>query len=1038
MRKLFLTLCLIVAAMTAFAQEQTITGRVLDRETKEGIIQATLQLLKNDSTFVIGALSDDEGNFKLKAPQAGTFLLKITSVGYKTQVKNVTVTNGKNTALGNISLAEDAVMLKEVTATGQAAKVILKEDTFVYNASAYRVAEGSVIEELVRKLPGAQVSDDGSITINGKQVKKIRVDGKEFMTGDTQTALKNLPTSIVDKVKAYDEKSDLARITGIDDGDEQTVLDFGLKPGMNKGFFGNADLGVGTHNRYAERLMAAYFKEKYTLMFFGNANNTNDMGFSGGGRGFGGPGGGPGRQGLNASKMAGLNFNYDDSNKLKMDMSVRWNHSDGDVLSKQSSESFVGTVKSFSNNINQNFTRSNSWNGQMRLEWTPDTMTNIMFRPSLSYSTNDGNSSQTSATYNDDPFLYVDNPLTSEDIKKLAADSIMVNTQTNNNLSYGESTTANGMLQFNRKLNSRGRNITFRVDGNYSDRDNTSLSMSEVHYFQKLDSMSYASIAQNPIYVLGLDSTYYMYTNRYNLTPTKSHGYSLQTTYSEPIAKAMFLQFSYQYQYSYSESDRSTYDFSQLGAAFSEGITAKYRTWEPFLSRISTGEKWIDYQSGQVYTGGSIGQYEEADLSRYSEYKTYTHNMQVTYRWIDPKFQFNAGFMVQPQRSHYIQDYQGVYVDTIRNVTNVSPTLDFRYRFSNVSNLRINYRGNTSQPSMGDLLDITDDSDPMNITMGNPGLKPSFTNNFRLFYNNYVQSHQKSIMTFINFSTTSNSISNKVSYNEKTGARTTRPENISGNWNMNSAFMYNMAIDSVGYWNINTFTNFGYTNNVGYLSMNGQNSQKNTTKTTTVSERLSFSYRNDWIEVEPNGSLSYTHARNQLQKSSDMDTWSFAYGVNVNLTTPWGSQLSTGITENSRRGYNDTSMNTNELVWNAQISHSFLRGKPLTISLQFYDILHEQSNFSRVINAMQRSDTEYNSINSYAMLHVIYRLNAFGGRNGRQGMFPGAGFGGGRQGGGRQGGGGFGGGRPPGGGGFGGGFGGGRPGGGFGGPMMVM
>ena len=1015
MRKLFLTLCLIVAAMAAFAQEQTITGRVLDRETKEGIIQATLQLLKNDSTFVIGALSDDEGNFKLKAPQAGTFLLKITSVGYKTQVKNVTVTNGKNTALGNISLAEDAVMLKEVTATGQAAKVILKEDTFVYNASAYRVAEGSVIEELVRKLPGAQVSDDGSITINGKQVKKIRVDGKEFMTGDTQTALKNLPTSIVDKVKAYDEKSDLARITGIDDGDEQTVLDFGLKPGMNKGFFGNADLGVGTHHRYAERLMAAYFKEKYTLMFFGNANNTNDMGFSGGGRGFGGPGGGPGRQGLNASKMAGLNFNYDDSNKLKMDMSVRWNHSDGDVLSKQSSESFVGTVKSFSNNINQNFTRSNSWNGQMRLEWTPDTMTNIMFRPSLSYSTNDGNSSQTSATYNDDPFLYVDNPLTSEDIKKLASDSIMVNTQTNNNLSYGESTTANGMLQFNRKLNSRGRNITFRVDGNYGDRDNTSLSMSEVHYFQKLNYL-------DPRYVVGLDSTYYMYTNRYNLTPTKSHGYSLQTTYSEPIAKAMFLQFSYQYQYSYNESDRSTYDFSGMGPDFANGITPAYRSWNNYLSRVS----------------GALDNYLEDNLSRYSEYKTYTHNMQVTYRWIDPKFQFNAGFMVQPQRSHYIQDYQGVYVDTIRNVTNVSPTLDFRYRFSNVSNLRINYRGNTSQPSMGDLLDITDDSDPMNITMGNPGLKPSFTNNFRLFYNNYVQSHQKSIMTFINFSTTSNSISNKVSYNEKTGARTTRPENISGNWNMNSAFMYNMAIDSVGYWNINTFTNFGYTNNVGYLSMNGQNSQKNTTKTTTVSERLSFSYRNDWIEVEPNGSLSYTHARNQLQKSSDMDTWSFAYGVNVNLTTPWGSQLSTGITENSRRGYNDTSMNTNELVWNAQISHSFLRGKPLTISLQFYDILHEQSNFSRVINAMQRSDTEYNSINSYAMLHVIYRLNAFGGRNGRQGMFPGAGFGGGRQGGGRQGGGGFGGGRPPGGGGFGGGFGGGRPGGGFGGPMMVM
>ena len=245
--------------------------------------------------------------------------------------------------------------------------MVLKEDTFVYNASAYRVAEGSVIEELVKKLPGAQVSDDGSITINGKQVKKIRVDGKEFMTGDTKTALKNLPTSIVDRIKAYDEKSDLARITGIDDGDEQTVLDFGLKPGMNRGFLVNEDLGVGTHHRYAERLMAGYFKEKYTLMFFGNANNANDMGFSTGGRGFGGPGGGAGRQGLNASKMAGLNFNYDDSKQLKMDMSVRWNHSDGDVLSKQSARHFVGTTNSYSNNISQNFTRSNSWNGQMRL-----------------------------------------------------------------------------------------------------------------------------------------------------------------------------------------------------------------------------------------------------------------------------------------------------------------------------------------------------------------------------------------------------------------------------------------------------------------------------------------------------------------------------------------------------------------------------------------------------------------------------------------------------------------------------------------------
>ena len=1017
MRHLFNCLCLwLLFSASAYAQ-QNIKGTIIDKESKEGVMQATLQLLKSDSTYVTGVLSDDEGNFVMPVDSAGTYILKITSVGYNPIAKKLTVPKDTELDLGQITMSGDAIMLKTVTATGMAAKVVVKEDTFVYNAAAYRAPEGSVVEELVKKLPGAEVSDDGKITINGKQVKKILVDGKEFMTGDTQTALKNLPTSIVDRIRAYDEKSDLSRITGIDDGDEQTVLDFGLKRGMNRGFFGNLDLAVGTHNRYAERVMAALFKDKYRIMFFGSAHNTNDMGFPGGGGGRGGRGGA--RNGLNSSKMVGVNFNFEETGLLKADASIRWNHNDGDALSKQSAENFVGKESSFSNSNNQNYTRSNSWNGQMRLEWTPDSMTNIMFRPNFTISSNDGNQRSTSATYNKDPYLYVDQPLSEEGLKKLAewsyttnadgsidSSRVLVNTRDNINLSYGKSTSLNGMLQFNRKLNNRGRNFTLRVDGNYSDNDNTSLSVSRVSLYQ-----------------IGLDSTYY--TNRYSLTPSTRKGYSLQATYSEPIARTMFLQFSYRYNYSTNESDRSTYDFSRLGGAFSQGVSPEYRSWQPFLTHVP----------------GNFNNYLDKDLSRYSEYKNYIHDIQLTYRWIQPKFQLNAGFMVQPQRSHYTQDYQGVYVDTVRNVTNMSPTLDFRYRFSNLSNLRINYRGTTSQPSISDLLDITDDSDPMNITKGNPGLKPSFTNSFQLFYNTYIQSHQRSIMTFANLSTTRNSISNLVTYDQKTGGRTTKPENINGNWNVNGAFMFNTAIDSVGMWNVNTFTNLSYVNNVSYLFDNIEKvSNKNHTRTTTVMERLSFSYRNSWLEVEPNGSLSYTHARNKLQSNSDLDTWSFSYGVNINYYSPWGTNFNTGISQNSRRGYNDTSMNTNELVWNAQISHSFLTGKPLTVSLQFYDILHQQSNFSRVINAMQRSDTEYNSINSYAMLHVTYRFNVFGGREARQGMMPGMmpGMmqGGGRPGGGRPGGnGGFGGGRP---GGFGGGFGGGRPGGGFGGPSSVL
>ena len=350
-------------------------------------------------------------------------------------------------------------------------------------------------------------------------------------------------------------------------------------------------------------------------------------------------------------------------------------------------------------------------------------------------------------------------------------------------------------------------------------------------------------------------------------------------------------------------------------------------------------------------------------------------------RVIREKYNFNVGVMLQPQKTRFIQRYQGVSTDTVRNVLNFTPTLDFRYRFSKLSNLRINYRGTTSQPSMTDLLDIRDDSDPLNITMGNPGLKPSFTNTFRLFFNNYRQEHQQAIMVHLNYSNTRNSISNMVTYDEQTGGRTTRPENINGNWNMSGALMFNTALDSVGRWTVSTFTNVRYNNYVGYLALDrNSGSQKNTTKTTTVGEQLTASFRNSWMEVSLDGSVDYTHTRNLLQSQSNLDTWQFAYGGYLSLYMPWGTSISTDIHQNSRRGYNDSSMNTNELIWNVQLSQSFLKGNALTLSLQLYDILHEQSNFSRTINAMQRSDTQYNSINSYAMLHAVYRINLFGGR----------------------------------------------------------
>lgn len=956
MKKVLFLAMLMLISVAASAQKREISGTLLDRTTKDAIPLVTVQLLKLDSTFVAGTVSTDSGRFVVNAPANERYLLRFTSVGYQSLVRNVQIAEDHNVDMGKVTMLADAIMLKGAQITAQAQKVVLKEDTFIYNSAAYRTPEGSTIEELVKRLPGAQVDESGKITINGKEVKKILVDGKEFMTGDTKTAMKNIPTSIIDRVKAYDQQSDLTRVTGIDDGEEQTVLDFNTKEGMNKGLMANVDVSVGTRSRYSERLFGGYFNKDMRVFGMGSANNVNDMGFGGQGGRFGG-----GRNGLNATKMAGVNLNYEKKDKLKIDGSLRWNHNNGDVYSRQTTESFVSTVGAFSNSMNQTYSRGNSFNGQAKIEWTPDTLTNLLFRPTVSFSTSDGLLNRRSAAFKVDPYTFVSDPLSAASLTALANDSVVVNSALRNNISYGKTKTFGMMAQLNRKLSSNGRNVTLRGDVDYTNSDARDLSLNNVHLYLVKD-------------VLGADSTYQ--TNRYSLIPNTKWDYSLQTTYSEPLWKGVFFQMNYKFAYSYNKSDRSTYDFSNLGENYFSGVEAGYRQWNGYLDRLAT-----------PYTS-----YFDSNLSRYSVYKNYTHTAELMLRMIRSKWRLNVGVMMRPQFSHYVQDYQGISVDTTRSVFNVSPTLDFRYRFSKTSKLRINYRGKTTQPTISQLLAIRDESDPLNISTGNPGLKPAFTQSLRLFYDSYSEKKKRAMMTFLDFSTTNNAISNSVTYNESTGGLLSRPENINGNWNFNSAFMINTPIDSAGRWSVNSFTDLNYAHNVGYVSLSRlASSQKNTTRDMVLGERLSGSYRNDWLEVELNGALNYRYTRSKLQSVVNLDTWQYSYGANISLTAPWGTSLSTSLNMNSRRGYNDKSLNTNELIWNAQISHGFLKGKSLVVMLQFYDLLQRQSNISRSITASMRSDTEYNSINNYAMLHINYKLNLFGTKESRRGV-EGSGF----------------------------------------------
>lgn len=933
-------LCVMHAAAQE-PRERTISGNVHDAELKEPMVQATVQLFwAKDSSFVGGTVTDLRGNFAVEAPSNGIFRVKISSIGFQPIQREVTIRRNQSVDMGQLMMATDAVLLKEAVVTGRAAQVVVKKDTLVYNPEAYRTPEGSPIEELIKRIPGAEVDEDGNITINGKAVKKILVDGKEFMLGDVETALKNIPVEIIQNMKFYDQQSDQARITGIEDGNKETVIDFTIKKGMNRGYMTNLDLAGGTEHRYASRGMASSFTDKTRFVLMGNFNNKDENA------------GWWNRRGLNANKMLGTNFNYDDGEKLKADASVRWNHRDGDNQSENASENFYSqTNRTFSNSFSRSLSRSNNWNGNIRVEWKPDTLTNLLLRANGSMGTNDGLSTSMSATYDDDPYLYVADPLGMVHDTTSPLYSHLVNHNHGASLSYGENKNAWAMLQLYRRLNPRGRNITLRVEGSMGDSDNRNVSNNEVALHR-------------------VDSSYY--TARYNTTPSDNKGYVLSALYSEPLWKGAHLQFNYELRYNQNKSDRQTYDFSHLPTNPFSDIAPSYRDWDPWIGSFDQA---------------ALDTLLDKNLSRFSEYKNYTHNIRVTLRHWQEEYDYNIGVLVQPQHSNFVQDYRGIYVDTIRNVTNITPTIDFHYKFSDQQNIYVHYRGDTRQPDITQLLEIRDDSNPLYITSGNSGLKPQFTNSLNIYYNNYIQKYKRSIVLYGNYRHIRNSISNMVTYNPETGGSESRPENINGNWNADGGFNFSTAIDSMGHWNVGSDTRLRYNNYVSYVSQGMSGSVKNTTKSTNVTQRLNASFRNDWLEVTLDGNVNYQHSRNELQPSADLDTWRFSYGGQMMVRLPIGLEISTNIHENSRRGYNDPSSNTNELIWNGQISKSFLKSKTLVVALNFYDLLGQQSNYDRWVNATGRSDTRYNSINSYAMLHVRYRLNMFGGKVDTEGRY---------------------------------------------------
>lgn len=896
------------SVLYGFAQNKivTVAGRVIESDSKVGAEQATIQLLLlPDSSYVTGMATNKQGWFSLPKVKPGRYVLKISSIGFKSKtIPLVLIANTPDKNVGTIAIDPDAVMLSEAVVTAEAPPVTIKADTTEYSAAAYPVPEGSMLEDLVKKIPGVKVDDNGKITLNGKEIKKIMVDGKEFFSDDPKLSMKNLPANMVEKVKAYDKKSDQARITGIDDGEEEAVLDLSVKKGMKQGWFGNLITGYGSQERYEGQLMVNRFKDNSNLSIIASTNNTNNKGFSE----FGDAGQGLGNNsgsGVTSSQALGVNF-AKETKKIEIGGSVQYGHSDNDAYRRTNTETLLGSNSSFEQSNSQSNRNRHDLRADFRLEWRPDTLTTIIFRPSASYSKTSSTSGSSSTT--DD---YLHQPINA----KTASSSFK-----SNNWSF------DGRLMAFRRLNNSGRNVSIGAKFGYSDSESDTYSFSETKFF-KLDSI--AELAR--------------YTDR----NSDSRNWSLSASYTEPVFKKHFLQLRYEYAHRKQLSQALTYD------------SIKTYPYPQYMER------------GYV-----------EDLSSRVENFYNTHSVDLSLRGIYTKMMYSVGVGVTPQSSLSKMTIGPNYKKNLpeQNVLNWAPSVMFRYLFSKQHILMFRYRGRSSAPNVEDLQEVIDISDPMKQRFGNPNLKPSFNNSFMMFYNRFIPESMRSFSANLFYNNTLNAVVNRMVYNSETGGRNYYKENVNGNWNIRGFFGFNTPLKNKKF-TISSNSNVAYGDDVSYVSLKDQTSDQvlSTTHNLTLAQRLTGAYRSEVFDVSLNGSVNYGLIRNAKQASSNREVFDYYFGGNTNVNLPWSVSLSTDVNCRFKSGYSGD-LNKNEVIWNAQISKNFLKNNVATLRFKIYDILKQQTNLTRSISESMISDTEYNTLGSYFMVHFVYRFNTLGGK----------------------------------------------------------
>ncbi|TAH05636.1 MAG: hypothetical protein EAZ16_01650 [Sphingobacteriales bacterium] len=953
MRKIFTLILLQAAAFSLFAQKQnsgSIKGRLADTASKQVLSEATISVIDiKDSSTVAYTVSDTKAAFEIQGLERGDFRLIISFQGYEPIKKEFTLSAEKPSAdFGTFYMKRASTLLAEVIV--ERPPVMIKKDTVEFNAGSFKTKPNATAEDLLKKLPGVQVEKDGTVKAQGEQIQKVYVDGKEFFGTDPKLATKNITADMVESVQVYDDMSDQARFTKIDDGSRQKTINIKLKKDKKKGYFGRATVGAGSDGRYENSLSFNRFNGNSQLSFLAGLNNTNKQGFSfsdvismmggfgsrnttgggggggmqviGGNRGGGGlsiPGVGTGSNGITRSWNAGVNYRNSFGTKVEMSGSYFYSNTSTETRQNNFRQSFFQNDSltftnqdKFSKNDNENH-RFN-----LRVEYKIDSMNSILYTPSFTIQNSESFSNDTSSTVAESP-----------------AQKYLALSSKNRNQNERDGLSLNNNLLYRRRLNKIGRTFTLGINNSINNSDGLGFVQSPITFFRP-------------------DGSIFRFTdlNQQTTQDTKSNNNTISSSYTEPIGKNKIVELNYAYANNQSTSDRKAYDFNQ----------------------------------------GS-GKYDQLNkpLTNYFENSFISNRLGANFRLQQTKYNFQLGgaaqFATQENFSNRNVNGKDTVVTTRQTFTNFFPTANFTYNYSRTKTLRINYRGRTNTPTVSQLQDVPDVSDPLYIRTGNALLKQEFSHNFNMGYNTFNFVSFRFFSANINFSTTGNKIVNSIDTAGK-GVQLIKPVNLDGAYTF-SAFVTNgipirnKKLKGANIANINLTTILNKNRDISLL-----NKLKNITDNLLLTQTAAFNYNyKEKLDMGVSASITYNNVKYSISSTPDATYFSQTYSVDFTYTFKKGIVAATDfdyfINSGRAEGYNQ-----NIPMWNASLAKQLFKKKNGELKFSVFDILKQNQSISRSIGDNYIADTRTQVIQRYFLLSFMININK-GGMQQNQMRMPG-------------------------------------------------